>query len=739
MTNVDQRVSWASLRIGVVVGTLALALSVSAATIVLDQDLDVVSQGAAFDSTNVVDLARHRLTVGGAAFNGVVFTDTSSGAPGELRVAVPEGSSETPAVFNVRGNLKLVKTGAGRLSIPPMGVSAECAEGQLVYEGKAPIHRWSFTNGSLEDSIGGSTAVKVGSKAITFENNQVTLEGGDNGTCYLDLGTDVLPSRGDVTIEIWGSQNQVRDWSRMFCIGNSEYDFLSMAWSNSGRENSDFVQLKENNSDHFFAIATMAPYTVGTQFHISMRIAPQSDGKSTFSWAKRDVTTGAVLKSGSGVTKSAWSTAKYQGRNFWLGHGFGNSDAAATYDEVRIWNCTLSDDELTANAKAGPDAFPPVVSTEAPELLHCWSFNNGSLEDSVGGSTAVKVGSGAITFENNQVTLEGGNNGTCYLDLGKGVLPVTGDATIEIWGAQNQVKDWSRMFCVGSSELDFLSMAWSNGGNVNSDFVQMRGNGADFFFSTGTMAPYTVGTQFHISLRIKLLDDGTSTLSWAKRDAATGAVLKSGSGVTKGAWSTAKYQDCNFSLGHGFGNSDAAATYDEVRIWKGVLTDNALEANAKAGPDVRMKHVAEGKCSSVEVAAGAVVSTVSTGVMTCDRLGGKGELGASSLLGVGQTLDIAGEGMGELTVNGTLKVLGDWCLDAGRAKACDRVVGTGTLDLSEANLAVRYADDANGPHLIAQGVTVVGHESMTVPGSCYLEQVDDKLYLKRIALVIYVR
>lgn len=466
-----------------------------------------------FGSTDIVDLAGHTLAVDGLAFNGAVFTDSSSGPLGELHVAVEANQSVIVSSQTLSGNLKLVKTGSGRLSIPPTGVKMECLQGELTIGAGRMIHRWSFTDGSLVDSIGGSTAVLVGSKSeeVTLADNAVTFPGGGNGECYLDLGADMIPSSGAVTIEVWGTQNQVKDWSRIWNIGVDGVNFLSMAWSNGGKVNSDFVQLKENNSDHFFSTGTLAPYTVGTKFHVSMKITPRADGKTDFVWAKRDAATGEVIRSGGGVTKTAWTTAKYAGCHFWLNHGFENSDAAATYDEVRIWRGALSENQLTWNARLGPD-------------------------------------------------------------------------TIAV-----------------------------------------------------------------------------------------------------------------------------APTYSE------------------------------GACGTVDIASGATLSVPDGATSTCKRLLGAGMLAAQSEFDVEQELDIAGNEVGSFTVNGVLKVKGDWILNCGAAGASDRIVGTGTLDLSEASLVPRFADNATGPYLVAEGLTLVGYRDMVLPPKYQVEVVGSKLYFKRIGLIVYVR
>ena len=104
-----------------------------------------------------------------------------------------------------------------------------------------------------------------------------------------------------------------------------------------------------------------------------------------------------------------------------------------------------------------------------------------------------------------------------------------------------------------------------------------------------------------------------------------------------------------------------------------------------------------------------------------------------------ETLEIAGDDAGSFTVDGTLKVAGVWILNCEAAKRSDRVVGTGTLDLTETVLSPDYADDAEGPHLIAEGVSIVGHEQTVVPGKYLLEFADGSLYIKRPGFTVFIR
>ena len=491
-----------------IAAAFVLSASMDALGVVLDKDY--AKGERTFEGGDIVDLNGHRLYIDSAELNAVKFVDLSSGKKGELHVFVDEGSNCNLGSLDVSGNLKIVKYGKGGLTVPATGVELKCAEGRLGVGGKLPIHRWSFTDGSLVDSVGGVEAVQVGSASL--ENNAVTFPGGVNGSCYLDLGKDVLPSTGDATIELWGRRNEAKhQWASMFSIGvnGNNANSLRMAWSNhdAGDGKTDMVYLKKNGGNVFFISNTMSPYVVGTMYHISMRFKQKSDGSTEITWAKRNVETGAIEK---------------------------------THTEV----------------------------------------------------------------------------------------------------------------------------------------------------------------------------------------------------VSKDIWSLAEYAGNPLVLNHGYDNDDEAATYDEVRIWKGALTDDQLSLNAKLGPDKTIAHPSSGRCGIVEVSEGAVLATPDTGV-DCERLTGAGTLEAPSSLTVG-TLDIAGDGFGTFTVDGYLKVAGDWLFGAG-AGSVDRIVGAGTLDLSEANLEPSFTQDAFGSNLMASGVAVSGYEQMTLPDGMDIKYKSGNLRLISSGFMILIK
>lgn len=100
------------------------------------------------------------------------------------------------------------------------------------------------------------------------------------------------------------------------------------------------------------------------------------------------------------------------------------------------------------------------------------------------------------------------------------------------------------------------------------------------------MSPYELGTLYHISISLKRNANGSTTLTWQRRNVNTGAVEKS-STHTQTDWTLENLGNPHFYIGHSQWSSDkdANASYDEVRVWMGVLNETALTLSAQKGPD----------------------------------------------------------------------------------------------------------------------------------------------------------
>jgi len=234
-------------------------------------------------------------------------------------------------------------------------------------------HRWSF-NGDYADSAGGSTAQVVGAVGFSADEKCVVLPGGPRASGSLDLGAGILPTDGrPFTIEIWAAQISPQSTSRIFSYhGATTGPNFTMTWTTYVNVLQDVVQIYKSVRSH--ADNTMAPYAFNVKYHISMTVLPDRNGGCVMRWAKRNAATGAVEKSGS-MKGAFFPPAELEPARFYLGQSDSNNDqdANALYDEVRVWNGALSDEQLSANALAGPDALPAEVDATTSLSKAVWT------------------------------------------------------------------------------------------------------------------------------------------------------------------------------------------------------------------------------------------------------------------------------------------------------------------------------------------------------------------------------
>ena len=642
----------------------------------------------------------------------------------------------------------ITKIGSGTLCMPASSfVPVKVQEGSLAslpatsggeVDGNLAahlLHRWSF-NGDFTDSVGGLDATGVGT---SFADNAVHTTGGGKAASYVSLDPASLPKDRPFTIEIFATPKAIHSWSRIFSFGkgapNSDHlDNFFMSWTRGTEVKNDQVRLRYNGgTDAVVSNESLQPFTVGTKWHIVLTYVPNVtvDGKGRFFWSKTDLNGGnhreAFAITSKAVDLQTWGMdGFYLGRSYWTV----DLDADADYDEVRIWDVALTSEQIIANAKLGPNVLP------GAELVHRWSFN-GDAKDSIGGTTALLVD--AVTQGDKMVTTTGGTTGSGYVNLGNNMLPTDGSpVTIEIWATPHSRPNWSRVFDIGSNNGNYLTHAWSYQTMDNRDLVEIKKGGTAILSNQYTLFGYTLNTEYHYAFTITPTADGKATIAWARRDARTGALIKQGSGTTSAAWSVADIAGGPFYLGHSQyypTDHNANASYNEVRVWKGALTDAQLSHSAALGPDVLPTESA-GAIAAVELAAGTSF-TAQSGEAAVGKLSGVGTVSGS--VTVVDTLDVAGEGVGTMTLNGDLAVKGTWLLDMDGA-ACDLLTGTGTLDLSQATIAVRNPAKLQGSSLVATVGEVTGYKQATVSVKGYkLFYNDNRLTLASEGLFVFIR
>jgi hypothetical protein len=215
------------------------------------------------------------------------------------------------------------------------------------------------------------------------------------------------------------------------------------------------------------------------------------------------------------------------------------------------------------------------------QLAHRWSFS-GDLKDSVGGPDAmiVQLGANKAILSSTEVTLTGGAKAVSdYVNLPEHVLSKLGPSvTMEIWATPLSIQNWSRIFEFGSGQAEHTCMSWCTGTNINTDHVEYFSPN-DNSRVDNTNAPYELGVKYHI---VVVWEPGSETWYTAKADNPT-------LGAAKGSYSVvdvSKLNDVDLWIGRShYDDGTANASYDEIRLWSGALSEAEREKLHELGPD----------------------------------------------------------------------------------------------------------------------------------------------------------
>jgi autotransporter-associated beta strand protein len=424
------------------------------------------------------------------------------------------GGTGAVATASISGNISggLVKTGAGTLSLAGGATytgDTDVNEGTLILPSPGSLatgavinvasgatvkmnagsrqlaHRWSF-NGDYLDSIGGATATPSSTSGdkITLSSTDVRLEGGAKGTSAIILPGNLLPhANAAVTIELWAKTHMTNTWSRIFDFGSSTTSYMLMTWTQTLNINQDRAEVRWGADPNFTRTDnSMAPYVLNQPYHIAFVVTPYGGTNNTtlIQWVRHNLTTGEKKR---GSMSTPWTLASLVANNMYLGRSqFGDSDAAATYNEVRIWNSALPELQLDENAILGPDVLPSEVSDNYQVNLSA-----GSTLDLMGGTSEVDTLTGSGLISNGSLVLtrklvvDATAVGTNSLLL-EGNLTFADGATIEVINPELLVP--GRGYTVARAAGVSGTLNWTN--PPNSDWVVK--------FSDGQLKLYCLNT-----------------------------------------------------------------------------------------------------------------------------------------------------------------------------------------------------------------------------------------------------
>ena len=235
------------------------------------------------------------------------------------------------------------------------------------------IHRYSFndpagdaTGATLVDSVGGANGTVLGAGAF-FTGTGLDLPGGASATqAYGDLPNGLISSKNAVTIEGWVTIDSTdQGWARIFDFGSSALaevtgpggggegsDYLFLSATVGGDYNAQRVEVRNEDpaGGGIFTFDSNATTTIGTPVHFAVTWEDTGVGTSKINYWRDGVrmTTDAVVNS---------NLADLNDVNTWLGRSNWTADANlnGTFDEFRIYDVALPEQQVTASMNAGPD------------------------------------------------------------------------------------------------------------------------------------------------------------------------------------------------------------------------------------------------------------------------------------------------------------------------------------------------------------------------------------------------
>lgn len=240
-------------------------------------------------------------------------------------------------------------------------------------------------------------------------------------------------------------------------------------------------------------------------------------------------------------------------------------------------------------AYAGMTATQSVQVLAAPpiRLIHRYSFNDGTANDSVGTANGTFYNaSGQASISGGQLNLVG-NSGD-YVDFGPGIISTTnitsGAVTFEAWAKFNTINGaWARLF-------DFGNISGSSGGNYIFLAANNANNGGNARLAVSDTMPNSDETGFNLNnllgqTGIQIVAVFNPSPGRQFLGLYTNGVLATS--VPTGGKYIASINDVYSFLGHSLWSSDAwlNGSIDEFRIYDGELNKFQVAADFSAGPN----------------------------------------------------------------------------------------------------------------------------------------------------------
>ena len=275
-------------------------------------------------------------------------------------------------------------------------------------ETPALVHRYSF-NGSWDDAVeGGSAAVPAGDAALDENNETCTMSNTTSGNHNdrIAFGANFLPVNGQATIEIWFTENEAQNWSRLFHTGPGDTDVIAFTLRQGGTTTKPSLRMTSLNGSTAHQAGSMQALTAGTPYYLAIVLKPilTERGGTTATAYLYNAETRQPVGTAS-VDARDWSLKDFTQNDFFLAdaHIYDNPDAKITVDEFRVWNVAFTGEMVAASVAAGPDADAETLPDPADAIASSpaeepWTGTaTVTVEDSMRGLSGTGAGSYTVS------------------------------------------------------------------------------------------------------------------------------------------------------------------------------------------------------------------------------------------------------------------------------------------------------------------------------------------------------
>ncbi|MGC9943853.1 MAG: alpha-L-arabinofuranosidase C-terminal domain-containing protein [Verrucomicrobiota bacterium] len=268
-------------------------------------------------------------------------------------------SSENTNVAEVDNNGNVAGVGIGTTAIFATygGLIATQSVQVLPTPPTTMIHRYSFNDGTANDSVGTNNGIFYNASGnASIANGQLNLPGDDGD--YVDLGPGIITSTnitsGAVTLEAWATFNSINGaWARLFDFGNisgtSGANYIFLAANNAGNGGDARLAVSDivgNGDETGFDVNDLLGQT---NLHVVVVFNPAPDRQFLGLY-----TNGVLVASTptAGKTIASINDAfSFLGRSLWSGDAWLNG----SINEFRVYNGELNRFQIAASGQAGPD------------------------------------------------------------------------------------------------------------------------------------------------------------------------------------------------------------------------------------------------------------------------------------------------------------------------------------------------------------------------------------------------